>query len=147
MASFPNPPPDVRSHRVQLISEYQGLRVANTYNEDYSEFLPSDTIKFSDFLGKKPWITDMDVVPTKIPHDVFSPTEPQYVGDMRNISLTMDIDTGISGSPYLNDNVIDDDASWTATFLPEGGGTTQIISSLNVLNGVIQHYTFVNPGT
>ena len=43
--------------------------------------------------------------------------------------------------------MIDDDASWTATFLPEGGGTTQIIGTLNVINGVIQNYIFAKYGT
>ena len=37
-----NKTPHVQSHRVHLISEYQGLRVANTANDDYSEFLPSE---------------------------------------------------------------------------------------------------------
>jgi hypothetical protein len=141
-----NQTPKVQANRVHKLSEYQGLRVYDTANDDNPVFLPSDTLKFSDFRDRQPRIADMNVVATKPPHDVFSPTEPQYVGDMHNIFLTMDIDTGDT-IVHNNDNVVDDNASWTATFLPEGGGTTQIISSLNVLNGVIQNYIFANPGT
>ena len=136
----------VQTNRVHKLSEYQGLRVYDTANDDNPVFLPSDTLKFSDFRDRQPRISDMNVVPTEPPHDVFSPTEPQFVGDMRNLSLTMDIDTGDTVT-HNNDNVVDDDASWTATFLPEGGGSTQIIGSLNVFNGVIMNYIFQNPGT
>ena len=96
----------VQTNRIHKLSEYQGLRVYDTAHDDNPVFLPSDTLKFSDFRDRQPRIADMNVVPTEPPHDVFIPTEPQFVGDMRYLSLTMDIDTGDTVA-HDNNNVID----------------------------------------
>jgi len=151
----------VKANRIHKLSEYRGLRVANTANNDSYEFLPSaadpanpqaphgEPIKFSDFLNKKPRIDDMAVVPTVMPHNVQHPSEPLYVGDKRNISLTMDIDTGNRSTPWklANDNVVDDDATWTAVFIAPNAPSQVSISLPAPVNGVIQNYTFANEGT
>jgi len=156
-----NQTPKVKANRIHKLSEYRGLRVANTANNDSYEFLPSaadpanpqapggEPIKFSDFLNKKPRIDDMAVVPTVIPHNVQHPSEPLYVGDIRNISLTMDIDTGNDPTPWklANDNVVDDDATWSAVFIAPNAPSQVSIPLSAPVNGVIQNYTFANEGT
>ena len=156
-----NQTPKVKANRIHKLSEYRGLRVANTANNDSYEYLPhaadpanpqapgGEPIKFSDFFNKKPRIDDMAVVPTVMPHNVHYPSEPLYVGDTRNISLTMDIDTGNDPTPWklANDNVVDDDATWTAVFIAPNAPSQVSIPLPAPVNGVIQNYTFANEGT
>lgn len=140
---------DVQVNRIHKLSEYRGLRVQNTLTDSF-ETLPSPTnpLKFSDFLNKKPRLEDLRIVPhvgaitTPVNINV-----PVYEGDIRNIALTVDIDTGDVSTPYVipNNDLLDIDARWFINFTPEGSGSL-IPQTSTVSNGLIQSFNFSTKG-
>ena len=143
---------EVIKNRVHKLSEYRGLRVINRSNNDANENLPAanNPLKFSDFLGKVPRISDLRIQPVSAP--LSAPVNmniPQYEGDIRDIVLTLDIDTGNVPTSHVaqNDNIIDDKVTWYIDFIPEGGGPIQNKTfTYDPSRGIITNFNFANAG-
>lgn len=145
---------NVQENRIHKLSEYRGLRVFDVSTNSNTAYLPepSDPIKFSQFKNKKPRIVEQNLV--SYTTDLTSENIPTRLGDTRNFSIIMDIDTGTNSTshlPVVNQNMIDIDSTWTVEFIdafnasgtdllyPPDGNFTM---SYGVLNG-----TFDKEGT
>ena len=140
---------DVQVNRIHKLSEYRGLRVQNTITDAF-ETLPSPTnpLKFSDFLNRKPRLEDLRISPHV--GGITTPVNinvPVFEGDIRNLALTVDIDTGDVSTPYItpNNDLVDIDARWFINFTPEGSGSL-IPQTPTVSNGLVQNFNCSTKG-
>ena len=144
----------IRLNRVHKLSEYRGLKIINKGNNDAHENLPipNEPLKFSDFFPHKiPRIDDLTIVPFIPPVSQPAVTNvPQYVGDTRDIALTLDIDTGnniVDHKLPMNDNLVDDSAKFFVDFIEEGSGLVKPRTfSYNPVTGHINNFVFDKPG-
>ena len=129
--------PEVEQNREYIHEDYRGLRVTDV-STNADENLPTGTLKLSDFLGKRPRLKNLRINS--------SPSVPQYKGDVRTISLKMDIDTGDNVSANVNSNLDDAHAKWRLTHTDNQANLTTIYNNYEPPNGKISNFTFANEG-
>lgn len=141
--------PDVQANRVHKLSEYRGLRVQDMTTDAFENLpAPSNPLKFSDFLNKKPRLEDLRISPyvgsITVPVNI---DVPEFTNDIRNLALTVDIDTGDVSTPYVvpNNDLVDIDARWFINFIPIGSGSV-IPQTVNVTDGKVNSFNFSQEG-
>jgi hypothetical protein len=132
----------ISSIRIHDLSNYRGLRVRNTAT-DAIENLPAAMIRLSDFIGKTPVVSNLNIIAAS---SGLSDSAPTTKGDTRTLTLTVDIDTGSGSTPNWQTDLIDIYTTWVVSVSDPQTGAILPAPGFTPTQGRVLNYNFATAG-